>query len=401
MVSLLLAVIYLAFISLGLPDSLLGSGWPVMHVDLGAPLSAAGAITMIVAGSTILSSLCADAVTRKIGARWVIALSVLLTATSMLLFSFSTAFWQLCLLAVPYGLGAGAIDACLNNFVALHYSSRHMSWLHCFWAVGATISPYIMGAALAGSLGWTGGYRIVSFIQFGLTAVMFLSFPLWKKVGGEQGKEKEEKSVHISVLQVFKLPGAVPMFVAFFAYMALEQTPSLWASSYFSEVYSLDSDVAANLGSLFFIGIMVGRGLCGFIADKAGDRRLIRIGAAVILVSCVLVAIPFGTHYVAVGAFVLMGLGCAPIYPSIVHATPENFGKRHTQSVIGVQMAFAYLGNTFMAPLFGVIAQHTTIKLLPLYVGVFGIVMIILTEYVNGLVKKRAHVAAPRSTENQ
>ena len=389
MISLLLAVIYLAFISLGLPDSLLGSGWPVMHVELGAPLSAAGGVAMLIAGSTILSSLFSDAVTSKLGPRNVIAFSVLLTAVSMLAFSFTTELWQICLIAIPYGLGAGAIDACLNNFVALHFSSRHMSWLHCFWAVGATISPYIMGWALTSSWGWAGGYRVVSFIQFGLTAVMFLSFPLWKKVEKKENTEEDEKRVRLSLPKVFALRGALPLFFAFFCYMSLEATPILWASSYFSDVYGLDGSTAANFGSLFYIGIMAGRALSGFIADKVGDKNLIRIGSSVVILSNVLVALPVGTYYLAVVAFVLMGLGCAPIYPSIIHSTPNNFGKQNSQSIIGVQMAFAYLGSTFMAPLFGLIAQYTTIKLLPAYAGAFGILLLILTELVNRLVRKK------------
>lgn len=390
MVSLLLAVIYLAFISLGLPDSLLGSGWPVMHVDLGAPLSAAGLVAMLIAGSTILSSLFSDAVTSKLGSRNVIAFSVLLTALSMLAFSFTDALWQLCLLAIPYGLGAGAIDACLNNFVALHYSSRHMSWLHCFWAVGATVSPYIMGWALTGPWSWAGGYRVVSFIQFGLTAIMFLSFPLWKKVENGGVREEKEERVRLPLPKVFTLRGALPLFIAFFCYMSLEATPILWASSYFSDVYGMDASTAANLGSLFYIGIMSGRALSGFIADKAGDKLLIRIGSSVVIFSNVLVALPLKTPYLAIVAFVLMGLGCAPVYPSIIHSTPVNFGKKYSQSIIGVQMAFAYLGSTFMAPLFGVIAQHTTIRLLPLYAGSFAIALLVLTELVNRLVKKKS-----------
>ncbi len=389
MVSLLLAVIYIAFISLGLPDSLLGSGWPVMHVDLNAPLSAAGAVAMIIAASTILSSLFSDAVTTKIGARWVVACSVFLTAASMLAFSFTTSLWQLFVLAVPYGLGAGAIDAALNNFVALHFSSRHMSWLHCCWGIGASISPYIMGAALTGPWGWAGGYRIVSFIQFGLTLVMFLSFPLWKKIDVADKKDEETAPVKLSILQVFKLRGTLPMFIAFFCYMSMETTPILWASSYFSEVYDLDGSMAANLGSLFLLGLTAGRAISGFVADKLGDRLLIRIGASVAIFANVLVALPIGTHYFAVAAFLLMGFGCAPVYPSIVHSTPFNFGKKYSQSIIGVQMAFAYLGNTFMSPLFGLVAQYTTIKLLPAYAGFFAIALLVLTETVNCLVDNK------------
>ncbi|HKL73290.1 MAG TPA: MFS transporter [Clostridia bacterium] len=393
MASLLLALIYLAFISLGLPDSLLGAGWPVMYIDLGVPLSFAGIITIIISISTITSSLLSDIMTRKLGTGLLTSVSILLTALSMLAFSFSTEFWQLCILAVPYGLGAGAIDAALNNYVALNFSSRHMSWLHCCWGIGATISPYIMGACLTGNWGWLGGYRVVSLIQLLLAVIMFIALPLWKKSDSDKiFAVPKEKPVHLNIVQTLKLPGTVLMFVAFFSYCAVEQTTMLWASSYLVEHHALDVEKAASFASMFFIGLTMGRGMCGFIADKLGDKRLIRIGTATIFLGIILVAIPVKTYVYAIIGFIIIGLGCAPIYPSIVHATPDNFGRQYSQSIIGVQMSFAYLGITFVPPVFGLIAEYISISLLPLYLFAFWLPMLILIELMNKLVLKNRNL---------
>lgn len=381
MVSLLLAVIYLAFISLGLPDSLLGSAWPVMHVELGAPLSAMGAVTMIISAGTICSSLLSDVLTRKFGTGAVTVVSVLLTAGAMLGFSFAGRFWVLCLLAVPYGLGAGGVDAALNNYVALHYKSRHMSWLHCFWGVGAIISPFIMGACLTGTQGWTGGYRIVSYIQIALTAVLFFSLPLWKK------RTDSVSSKAVTLPQTLRLGGVAFVLIAFFAYCSLESTAMFWASSYLAEYRGVSAERAATFGSLFFWGITAGRFVCGFVSEKLGDRRLIRIGVVGILAGIVLIALPVRTDVCALIGFVAVGVGCAPVYPSIIHATPANFGAEHSQAVIGVEMASAYLGTTFMPPLFGLVAQYADIALLPLFLSVFLVVLFCMTELLNRSVK--------------
>lgn len=382
MVSLLLAVIYLAFISLGLPDSLLGSAWPVMHVELGAPLSAMGAVTMIISAGTIVSSLASDFLTRKLGTGVVTVVSVLLTAGAMIGFSFANAFWILCVLAVPYGLGAGGVDAALNNYVALHYKSRHMSWLHCFWGVGAIISPFIMGACLTGASGWAGGYRVVSYIQFALVAVLFFSLPLWKK---RPAQEIAAKS--LTLPQTVKLKGVAFVLIAFFAYCALESTAMNWASSYLTEHHGVSAELAATFGSLFFWGITAGRFLSGFVSEKLGDRKLIRIGAGIIVVGIVLIAIPVNTEICALIGFVVVGLGCAPVYPSIIHATPANFGQEHSQAVIGVEMASAYVGTTFMPPLFGLIAQYADIGFLPLFLAIFLVLLFCMTELLNRTVK--------------
>ncbi|MBO5323861.1 MAG: MFS transporter [Oscillospiraceae bacterium] len=383
MVSLLLAIIYIAFISLGLPDSLLGSAWPIMQGQLDVPLSYAGIITMIIAGGTIVSSLCADRVIRKLGTGLVTAISVALTAAGLMGFSLSTEFWMLCLLAIPYGLGAGAIDAALNNYVALHYSSRHMSWLHAFWGVGVTISPYIMSFCLTRNFGWEMGYRSVSLIQIVLTAVLFTTLPLWKKAAKVHTQEEEVIPKVLSVPQALKLKGASNVLIAFFCYCALESTAGLWASSYLVGHRGVDAETAARFAALFYIGITVGRVLNGFIADKLGDRAMIRTGILVMAAGVLLVALPLPTTLPCLIGLVVIGLGCAPVYPCIIHSTPVNFGKEHSQSLVGIQMASAYTGSTLMPPLFGLIAQYVHIGLYPLYLGIFTLVMLWMTEALN------------------
>ena len=383
MVSLLLAIIYIAFISLGLPDSLLGSAWPIMQGQLGVPLSYAGIITMIIAGGTIVSSLFADRVIRKLGTGLVTAISVALTAAGLMGFSLSTEFWMICVLAIPYGLGAGAIDAALNNYVALHYSSRHMSWLHAFWGVGVTISPYIMSFCLTRDLGWEMGYRSVSFIQIALTAVLFATLPLWKKAAKVHTQEEEVIPKVLSVPQALKLKGAPNVLIAFFCYCALESTAGLWATSYLVGHRGVDAETAASFAALYYLGITIGRVLNGFVADKFGDRTMIRTGILVMAAGIVLVALPLPTTLPCLVGLVVIGLGCAPVYPCIIHSTPVNFGKENSQSLVGIQMASAYTGSTLMPPLFGVIAQYIHIGLYPLYLGIFTLVMLWMTEALN------------------
>ncbi len=388
MFSLLLVIIYIAFISLGLPDSLVGSAWPVMHLDLNVPISYAGIITMIIAGGTIVSSLLSDRITKKMGAGPVTAVSVLMTAAALFGFSVSTKFWMLCAAAVPYGLGAGAVDAALNNYVALHYKSRHMSWLHCFWGIGASLSPYIMASSLTGGSGWSGGYRTVSLIQIALTAVLFLSLPVWrlsqKRQGLPAGQIKAQPPERPkSIAQILKIKGLPLMLVTFFAYCSVEATAMLWASSYLVEFRNIGADTAAMLASLFFLGITFGRFISGFVSERAGDKRLIRIGVIAVLFGVALIAVPDRHNICSMAGLVIAGLGCAPVYPSIIHSTPENFGKENSQAAIGVQMASAYIGATFMPPLFGLIAQHINIGFFPLYLFIFAAVMLVMSELLN------------------
>lgn len=323
MYSFLLVIIYMAFISLGLPDSLVGSAWPVMHTELNVPVSYAGMITMVIAAGTVVSSLLSDRLTKRFGAGLVTAVSVFMTAVALFGFSVSGSFILLCLWAVPYGLGAGAVDAALNNYVALHYASRHMSWLHCFWGLGAAASPYIMRYCLTGGYGWHSGYRTVSIIQFVLTAGLFISLPLWKQVnGGKKSRTQEEGTENgpvkaLGLLQTMKIKGVPLVMAAFFSYCALEQTTMLWASSYMVQHRGIDVNLAAGYSALFFFGITFGRFLGGFAADWLGDRGLVRIGIATIVVGLILVAAPVKTNMLVLAGLVVVGFGCALYIPRL------------------------------------------------------------------------------------
>ncbi|MBQ5892906.1 MAG: MFS transporter [Clostridia bacterium] len=375
MYGLLLSLIYLAFISLGLPDSLLGAGWPAMHAELNLPVSYMGVISMVISGGTILSSLLSDRLTRKLGTPTVTILSVLLTVLSLFGFSFSTSLWMLLLFAIPYGLGAGAIDAALNNYVALYYKARHMSWLHCFWGVGAIISPFIMGYALSGS-GWPFGYRTVGLLQLGIALLLLLTLPVWKV--NRSAATAEQKS--LGLLGALRIKGVPFLLLGFFAYCAAEATAMYWASTYFVQVKSLPVEVAANLASLFYIGITLGRFLCGFITDRLGDRRMILIGTGVLTLGILTLLLPIDSSTLTSAAFVVIGFGCAPIYPCIIHSTPSNFGAENSGAIIGIQMASAYLGSTFIPPLFGLLGNLIGFSILPIFLLVFVALMVTMTE---------------------
>ena len=364
MTTVLLAVIYAAFISLGLPDALLGSAWPMMYSEFEVSISRAGVVFMIISAGTVASSLMSDKLTRRFGTGKVTAFSVGVTAAALLGFSCSTSFWMLCLWAVPYGLGAGSVDASLNNYVALHYASRHMNWLHCMWGIGASVGPYIMGGILTMGLRWNMGYRTIGLLQIILTAVLFLSLPLWKKRIAEG--DSQPLSTQLNLAQIIRIPGVRESMVMFFCYCALEQTAGLWASSYLVLHKGVSSEAAAAFASMFFTGIAVGRAVSGFLTIKLNDTQMIRLGQSVIALGIAIMLLPFGQSLALTG-FILIGLGCAPIYPCVIHSTPERFGAGNSQAVIGVQMASAYIGTSLMPPLFGLIAEHIDVALLPAY----------------------------------
>lgn len=380
MFSILIAVIYLAFISLGLPDSLLGSAWPVMYNQLEVPISYAGIISMTIAGGTIISSLFSDKLTKRFGAGLVTTVSVLMTAVALYGFSVSNSFSLLIIFAVPYGLGAGAVDAALNNYVALNYSSRHMSWLHSFWGLGTIISPYIMSYCLNAKFGWQSGYKTVSIIQIVLTVIIFISLPLWKKQ--EYKKELKVKNDK-TFLEKLKIKGVINILIAFFSYCALESTVILWSSTYMVKYRGISEETAALFSSLFLIGITFGRFMSGIVADKLSDKVLIRTGIITAIIGIVLIMIPFKTDIPTFVGLITTGLGCAPIYPSIIHSTPKNFGEENSQSVIGIQMASAYVGSTFIPPLFGALTEKITIGIFPFFLMIFAILMITMTEILN------------------
>ncbi|WP_312677097.1 MFS transporter [Microbacterium sp.] len=407
MYSLLLAIIYIAFVSLGLPDSLLGAGWPVMQQSLDVPVGFAGIVTMIIASGTVLSSLASERLTRRFGAGLVTAVSVAMTAAALFGFSASGEFWMLCLWAIPYGLGAGAVDAALNNYVALHYAARHMNWLHSFWGVGASISPFIMSYAITSGLGWSGAYLIVGVIQAVLTFALLVSLPLWGKVNTvtapaadsagdvdadpDAGETPAGKgSAHVSLATALRIPGVVLILAAFFAYCALESTSILWASTYLVEERAVDPATAAAFGSLFLLGITAGRFLAGFVADRVGDRQLIRGGFVAVGLGALMLALPLDTTIVALAGLVVAGLGSAPIYPAIIHSTPVNFGRRNSQAIIGIQMAAAYAGSTLAPPLVGALSAWAGLWILPLFLLVLVALGLVMSERLNRMVARRA-----------
>ena len=380
MVHLLLAIIYLAFISLGLPDALLGAAWPSMYPQFDVPVSYAGIISMIIALGTVVSSLQSDRLTKKLGTGKVTALSVLMTAMALFGFATSHSFGMLCLWAIPYGLGAGSVDASLNNYVALHYESRHMSWLHCMWGIGASAGPYIMGYALTAGWGWNSGYHIIAVLQIVLTAILLCSLPLWKQRPAEvlqDGKVQPAKA--LSIREVLQLAGAREILVCFFCYCALEQTTGLWASSYLTLHKGVSADTAASFASMFYLGITVGRALSGFLTMKLNDVQMIRLGEVIIGIGALVMLLPFGQSLSLTG-LILIGLGCAPVYPCVIHSTPAHFGADKSQAIIGIQMACAYVGTCLMPPVFGLIANHITVALLPVYLLIILVLMVIMHE---------------------
>ena len=347
---------------------------------------------MIISAGTIFSSLQSDRLTKLLGTGKVTAFSVLMTAVALWGFSISSSYWMLVLWAIPYGLGAGSVDASLNNYVALHYKSHHMSWLHCMWGVGASIGPYIMSFALLNGQTWNMGYRYISLIQVVLTIIIMLSLPLWKKRpviddvdGVQESENKKDKA--LTLKEIVNIPGAKQVMLMFFCYCALEQTTGLWASSYLVLQHGFDLEIAASYASLFFIGITVGRAVSGFITMKLNDKQMIYLGQVIILIGIILMCLPFG-HQVALVGLVTIGLGCAPIYPCIIHSTPTNFGADKSQAVIGVQMASAYVGNLLMPPLFGIIANHISVRLFPVYLLLILIVMVVMHIKLNKSVSK-------------
>lgn len=362
MTHMLLIIIYLAFISLGLPDSALGAAWPSIYSELGVQVSYAGAISMTIALCTIVSSLLSDRLTRRLGTGRVTALSSGCTAIALLGFSLSREFWQLCLWSIPYGLGAGSVDACLNNYVATNYKSQHMSWLHCMWGVGATAGPAIISAALTGGLGWASGYRRLSLIQMALTAVLLLSLPLWSR----EREQQRQDSPALTLREIIAIPGVKALMLCFFGYCALEQTAGLWAASYLTMHKGLSPDTAAALGGMFFLGITAGRGISGFISMKMEDSSMIWLGIGLIGCGIIAMLLPLGETLSIIGLG-LIGLGCAPIYPCIIHSIPGIFGTHRSQAIIGVQMAGAYVGTCLMPAGFGLVAEHISVSLLPLF----------------------------------
>lgn len=376
----LLMMIYLSFISLGLPDSMLGSAWPAMNVSLNAPLWGAGLVQMLISFCTIISSLNSAKLIRRFGTGKLTAISVATTALALLGFSLAKNYAFLLLMAVPLGLGAGAVDAGLNNYVALHCEAKHMSWLHCFWGVGTIIGPMILSAVLRVGGSWATGYRAVGLIQCAVSALLFATLGMWKH-GNIQQEEYGAKA--LSVWEVLSLPGAKAGMVTFLCYCAVEATLGLWGATYISQVRGVDEATAASFGAMFYIGITVGRAISGFMAMKLLPKQMVRVGQALLALGCIFMMIPAGSTLSGIG-LVVCGLGCAPIYPNIIQDTPVNYGTENSQAAIGVQMAFAYVGSTFLPSIFGALAGVGGYGLLPY----FAIGICVLMTVLFGIQKK-------------
>ncbi|MGP1570218.1 MAG: MFS transporter [Eubacteriales bacterium] len=385
MVSLLLVVIYLIFISLGLPDSLLGSGWPQMQVAFSVPSSYAGYVSMTISFMTIISALLSPRMIRKFHTKWITIVSIGLTIIGLLGFSFCGEYWMLFLFAIPYGLGAGAIDASVNHYVANNFSGSVMNFLHCFYGVGAVISPYIMALALKYAR-WNEGYRWTSYIQILILLVCIISLLLWK---ANEKEAEEDHSDSVGIREALKVPAVIFTLVAFYAYCAGEATCFLWTPSYFADTKEgLSADTIASFGSLIFGGLMLGRFISGFISNKIGDRPLIRIGNFVELLGITMVFLPISNYWIAAAGFVIIGTGMGPVYPAIQHMAPANFGKKCSAAVIGLQMAAAYVGSTFMPMVFGVLQQKVGIGIMPAYILIFVVLNFLMLEIAYRLLKK-------------
>lgn len=372
MVHVILIIIYIAFISLGLPDGLLGAAWPAIQSQFQVPVSWMGPVFLIISAGTVVSSLLSDFMIRKFGTGRVTAYSVAMTAVALLGFAFSNSYWLLCFWAIPYGFGAGSVDSCLNNYVAVHYSGKHMSWLHCMWGVGASVGPYIMSTVLTAGQQWGSGYLCVGIFQLVLTAFLLFSLPLWKIT--QEQSQNEQPPEPVTLKQAFSLRGAKPLFLAFFCYCALEQTLGQWAASYFYGYLNLSEEISAGLAALYFLGLTAGRAINGFLTTWFSDRQLVRAGIAGIAMGIIVMLIPLGFYGAVVGVL-LIGFGSAPIYPCIIHATPMLFGKEVSQAMIGIEMASAYIGICIMPPVFGYIAELTGIWILPIVLLMLMIIM--------------------------
>lgn len=395
MITVLLIIIYLSFISLGLPDTLLGSSWPVMQQELGVPLSYAGIASMVISGGTILSSFFSGFVIKLFGTGKVMVFSVFLTAAALLGIAFTPNFMILCLLGIPLGLGGGAVDAALNNFVAIHFKARHMSWLHCFWGIGASSGPIILSLFLAKENGWKWGYGTVGGIQFVLVAILFLSLPLWKivqkeennlelskKLNNEEMDQTSSLSPSMKLAEVFRLKSTKATMITFFTYCAVEVTVGLWGSTYFVHVRGIEVNTAAKWISFYYMGITVGRFVSGLLTVKVNNKNMIRMGEIISATGIMMMLLPLSNIFLMTG-LILTGLGFAPIYPCMLHETPKRFGKDLSQQVMGMQMAIAYTGNTLVPPLFGLVAQYISIGWYPGFLLFFMVIMIVAAEVLN------------------
>ncbi|TQI68920.1 MFS transporter [Clostridium sp. KNHs216] len=387
-----LALIYLAFISLGLPDAVLGSSWPIMNVEFRVPVGNAGFVSIMISACTILSSLFSHRLIRRFGTGKVTVVSVALTAVALLGFSVSPSFLWLLACAVPLGLGAGAVDSGLNEFVAEHYEAKHMNWLHCFWGVGAMLGPALISVLALWGRTWRSGYFSISIIQFALVALLIFSLPMWKKFENPSAEPVEEirqgKEKH-SLFTMLRAKGSVFVMLSFLLNASMEASMMLWGASYLVKMKGILPESAAGWVSLFFLGVTVGRMVSGFVSMKLSNEALIHIGTIFLIVGFVFMILPLPALF-AIGAFILVGLGLAPIYPSMLHQTPVYFGKENAQAVMGLQMSFAYTGNTLMAPLFGQLFANVSFSLMPCVLLVCAVGLLACRTHLISITKKKS-----------
>jgi fucose permease len=382
---LLLIIIYISFISLGLPDSLLGAAWPLMYRLLNVPVHYAGYISMIIAAGAVVSALFSGKIIRRLGTGLVTVISVFMTAAALIGCSFSRIFATLCLCAIPLGLGAGSVDAALNNYVAVHYQAKHMSWLHCFWGIGASLGPIIMSSFLIRGDSWSLGYRTIGILQSCLVIILIATLPLWGKHKTTDAQKPETMRRNIKTGELLRIHGVKQAMISFFCYCTIETTTGLWGSSYLVTVKNISPEIAAWWISLYYIGITVGRFISGFLTMKFNNRQVIRYGQGLIAGGIIALLLPFGAISLLPG-FLLIGLGCAPIFPGLLHETPKNFGSEHSQTIMGIQMASAYIGTTIMPLAFGRLASFTSFSIFPVFIGIILIVKILMIEKLNRIV---------------
>ncbi|MDF2904753.1 MAG: transporter [Herbinix sp.] len=389
MATFILIIIYVSFICLGLPDSLLGVSWPLIRTEYNVSLSAVGPIYMMIAGGTIISSFFSGKVLNRFGTAKVTAVSTAMTALGIIGFYLAPSIHWFYLMTIPLGLGAGSVDAGLNAYVANHYKSHHMSWLHCFWGVGATVGPMIMSLFIKDA-NWRRGYLTVALLQAALALFLFLTLPVWKKADAARRSNTPEHNIDTQTEKkepnkeshLLKVKGVKPVLITFLFYCAAEGTLGLWGSSYLVQIKGLDASIAATWVAMYYGGITVGRFLNGFLTLKINNKQLVRLGLSILLIGVALLLLPLPTIFTMIG-MMCVGLGCAPIYPCLLHETPVRFGEERSKSLMGIQMAVAYTGATFLPPIFGYVAGITSVAIYPIAILVYTLVMILCSEKAN------------------
>lgn len=377
MATILLIIIYITFIGLGIPDSLLGAAWPGISQELSLPVSWANFITIIISFGTIISSLLSTKLINKFSTSVVTAVSTTMTAISLFGFSISNNMIFLCLFSIPLGLGAGSIDTALNNYVAINYKASHMNFLHCFYGIGVSLSPFLMSIALSKN-SWQKGYRIVSFIQFGIAALTILSIPLWTKISSNQDSGSANNSKNIGLLKLIKDKKVRMACFTFMGSCGLEYTCGTWGSTYLVNSKEMAIDTAALMITFYYVGIAIGRFISGLISIRYSSQQIIKIGLIFIFVAIILLFIPFSSN-ISGFAFFLIGMGNGPIFPNMLHLTPENFGEDNSQAVMGVQMAFSYFGIMLVPAFFGIMAQIFNTDFFPIYIAILFALMVSAT----------------------